>query len=178
MLVTINEMVSMAGVGLGALTFIWKMHRENKAAVREAARLAAESAEKARRLAEESAEKAKRLAEDAAAERAVIKDRIDALWRLQFDRAGLVAERNDVGRSNSPFVVTAKVRQTVPNDLAAGFRSVYAALPEKDKTDDIALAVQLQKRFRKRIVDEMCRPHQWDSGECFLVAMAIAREAA
>ncbi len=150
---TITEVSSIVGATVGVLGMVIKFHRDNMKAIQEASDKRAEIENKVDRMWE--AQK--------------------AIWGFQIDRAKITAEKEGLGKKNSPFRIVAAARTFVPPMFAEDLRRTYLMLPPAVREDNDELSIELLKRHREQLLENLCVPHGMTDGECLLIAMAVAR---
>ncbi len=60
----------------------------------------------------------------------------------------------------------------IANDLKVFYIRTGIRLTERE------LFIAIERRFGTRILKEICIPHNLNQGECLIIAMAVAKEAA
>jgi hypothetical protein len=102
-----------------------------------------------------------------------IEDRVQIMWDFLFRRAIAEAVDKGIARMNSPVTVNDVAKSWMKDfktDLQALYRSLGPAISDAD------LALEIERKFGERIVREVCIPQGLHSGECLVVAIAVAKE--
>lgn len=104
-----------------------------------------------------------------------LETRIETLWDFQLRRAAVEAVQRGVATVNSPLKFSAEAKSWL-GDMADELRSYYRQFGAG--LSRTRLAEEIERRWGRRIVDEVCVPHGLLQGACLLLAMEVASEGA
>ncbi len=95
--------------------------------------------------------------------------KVETIWSFLMKRALSEAIVQGVATHNSPVRVTDEAKRWM-SDLIAPIRNFYAKLGRRNITD-AELAMEIERRFGDRILNEVCIPHGLYMGACLLIAI-------
>jgi len=101
--------------------------------------------------------------------------KVNTIWSFLMKRALSEALVQGVATRNSPVRVTDEAKRWM-SDLIPPIRDFYAKLGRRNITD-VELAMEIERRFGDRILNEVCIPHGLYMGACLLIAMQAVKEA-
>jgi hypothetical protein len=101
--------------------------------------------------------------------------KIETIWSFLMKRALSEALVQGVATHNSPVRVTDEAKRWM-SDLIPPIRDFYAKLGRRNITD-AELAMEIERRFGDRILNEVCIPHGLYMGACLLIAIQAVKEA-
>lgn len=97
--------------------------------------------------------------------------KLNIIWDFLMEKAMASMIVNGLGTINSPLVISEEaVSWFTP--LKSELQTIYQK--NKNMTDH-ELAFEIQRKLGKRINAEICIPHGIYSGECVLIAVAVAK---
>ena len=99
----------------------------------------------------------------------------ETIWSFLMKRALSEAIVQGVATHNSPVRVTDEAKRWM-SDLIPPIRDFYAKLGRRNITD-AELAMEIERRFGDRILNEVCIPHGLYMGACLLIAIQAIKEA-
>jgi hypothetical protein len=100
--------------------------------------------------------------------------KVDTIWSFLMKRALSEALVQGVATHNSPVQVTDEAKRWM-GDLIPSIREFYAKLGRSNITD-AELALEIERRFGDRILNEVCIPHGLFMGSCLLIALQAVKE--
>ncbi len=95
--------------------------------------------------------------------------KVETIWSFLMKRALSEAIVQGVATHNSPVRVTDEAKRWM-SDLIPPIRDFYAKLGRRNITD-AELAMEIERRFGDRILNEVCIPHGLYMGACLLIAI-------
>ncbi len=101
--------------------------------------------------------------------------KVETIWSFLMKRALSEAIVQGVATHNSPVRVTDEAKRWM-SDLIPPIRDFYAKLGRRNITD-AELAMEIERRFGDRILNEVCIPHGLYMGACLLIAIQAIKEA-
>jgi hypothetical protein len=101
--------------------------------------------------------------------------KINTVWGFLMKRALSEALVQGVATHNSPVQVTDEAKRWM-RDLISPIRDFYATLGRRNITD-AELALEIERRFGDRILNEVCIPHGLFMGACLLITVQAVKEA-
>jgi hypothetical protein len=104
-----------------------------------------------------------------------VEDKLGTVWEFLLRRGMAEAVQKGLGTLQSPFVANTESRSWF-SPLAVELQATYRAKWTQLNSHDLSL--EIERTFGELIVREVCIPHGLAGGECLLIAMDVAREAA
>jgi hypothetical protein len=101
--------------------------------------------------------------------------KVDTIWSFLMKRALSEALVQGVATRNIPVQVTYEAKRWM-GDLIPPIREFYSKLGRRNITD-AELAMEIERRFGDRILNEVCIPHGLYMGACLLIAIQAVKEA-
>jgi len=95
--------------------------------------------------------------------------KVETIWSFLMKRALSEAIVQGVATHNSPVRVTDEAKRWM-SDLIPPIRDFYAKSGRRNITD-AELAMEIERRFGDRILNEVCIPHGLYMGACLLIAI-------
>ena len=99
--------------------------------------------------------------------------KVDTMWDFMMRRATSEAVMSGVATIKSPAVVNEEAKRWMA-PLIGPIREFYAKLGRR--MTDNELAMEIERRFGDRILQEVCIPHKLHMGACLLIAMQAAKD--
>lgn len=103
---------------------------------------------------------------------AKIQVKVDTVWDFLVRRAFAEAVNKGIGEMRSPMVVKQEPKEGL-KEIAGELKSWYNSM--KVKPSDSDLALEIERRWGKWIVENFCILHNYTQGECLAVAMSLAK---
>src|ERR1022692_481781 len=100
-----------------------------------------------------------------------IEVKVDTMWDFTLRRARSEAVNNGYATINSPLVFSDEARGWL-EPFASLLRDLYVSMG--DHVTDTDLAVEIERIFGVRLLNEICIPHHMYMGACLLLAMDVA----
>lgn len=107
---------------------------------------------------------------------AKIELKVDTMWGFLMQRAEVSLINSGYGTRKSPLHIYPEAKKLLA-PLVPDLLKIYEAA-KKRKLDDRALALEIEKDLGKEILEHVCIPYQMNLGECLIIAIACAKEAA
>lgn len=99
--------------------------------------------------------------------------KVNTVWDFLMRRAMSEAIHSGVGGLNSPFELKPAAKEWM-QVMASDLRAFYAKLGRK--LTDAELALEIERHFGQRILEQVCIPHGIYQGACLLIAVELAKE--
>lgn len=99
--------------------------------------------------------------------------KVDTMWDFQMRRAMSEGLREGVLKHNSPIAPTPEALAWL-DSLKHELQSFYAKLGKR--LSDRDLAIEIERRFGRKILEEVCIPHGLFQGVCLILAKEVAKQ--
>lgn len=110
--------------------------------------------------------------ENTAVDVAKIQVKVDTVWDFQMRRAFAEAVNKGYGEMRSPLKIDSiyvdAMKSIVP-DLHKWYSSIQV------KPTDKEIALEIEKRWGKLLVENFCIPHGYEYGGCLAIALSVAK---
>ena len=102
-----------------------------------------------------------------------VKRDVTTIWQYAFDRGVVSTLKRGWAMENSPMELT-KLAIEAMAPIAPILKTWYATAGFQKLTNE-ELALEIQRQFREKIRDEVCKPHGLDDGTCLIAAVLVCR---
>lgn len=106
---------------------------------------------------------------------AKIEVKVDTMWGFLMHRAEVSLINGGYGERKSPLTVYPEAKKLL-EPLLPDLIKIYEDAKKK-RLNDKAVAMEIEKKLGREIVDQVCIPYQMNLGECLIIALACAKEA-